>query len=407
MKPCFPTLCTRRCSVNKVLQYLTVGCGVMAMLAASVAEAQTGRPPVPTATGTTSTLAPGTALPTPPPSTAPVLPVPKAIASTIKMNLAPAPADYTTITDFIKANVARLASDDADASSGGRNDLVAGGASPSPAQPASTSYLSFYMSTLSRELTALLGKKPSIRVKLNVAIVTARVAESSKTILPPAIQLQNLIAAEMQDANDAVAIWGMKAAAAALSAPNQPKPNDVLLNLIIPTLEKHKLSGAMTSEAYNALQDSNPTVISTLIKVYEKRIALYKDGIPQEPLVERAASNHLTVQSEMWSKMSDSDHLRVMNLIADLLAAASKASQDSDYADSIDQLRALVIDTCKAVWVVANGNPAMADLAAEALRASKMGNNTPPATIVQVINPLVEGMRKAFPMGASAGTGRP
>jgi hypothetical protein len=401
MKRCFPTLCTRRCSVNKVLNWSMIGCGLIALLAASFASAQAGRPPAVggagttgTATGTVGTA--GTALPTPPPSTIPVLPVPAAIAATIKANLAPAPADYTTITDYIKGNVARLASEDADTSSGGRNDLVTGCAS-SRTQPASTSYLSFYLSTLSRDLTALLGKKISIRVKLNAAIVTARVSESSKDILPPAIQLQNLIATLMQDPNDAVSLWGMKAAAAALSAPNQPKPNDVLLNLIIPTLEKHELSGPITSEAYNALQDTNPSVIATLIKVYEKRIAVYKDGIPQEPIDERAASNHLTVQTEMWAKMSAADHRRVMNLIADLLAGAAKASQNPAYADNLDQLRALIVDTCKAVWVVANSDATMTALAAQALNASRMGNTTPPATIAQVITPLVAGLRTAYP----------
>src|SRR6185437_14786933 len=101
----------------------------------------------------------------------------------------------------------------------------------------------------------------------------------------------------------------------------------------------HKLSGPITDEAYAALQDPTPEVIGELIKLYEKRVALYKTGIPEEPAAEARASTRLTVQEGMWPKLSVADQKKVMSLIAELLSGASKALGDKEQSANFDQLR--------------------------------------------------------------------
>lgn len=327
----------------------------------------------------------------PPRTPLPVPPAPKPISNDEKLSLAP---NVATIEKFVKDDVARLAGDDVDAASSARSELISGSISAKPDQPASAPYVQSYLSALSRELSAILAKNPNVRVKVNVAILAAKVAENVKPILPPGIQLQGLILSLMKDKNDAVALWGMKAAAAALSAPNQAAPNAELLRQVSLTVIDHKLNGPITDEAYRALEDPSPQVIKALMDLYEKRIAAYQNAAPEDPAVERRASTALCHQQGMWAKMSAADQKRVMNMIADLLAAATKAMADPPPGP--DQLHQLITGTCEAVIVVALGQNQV-DLAAQATRASKMSSNTPQPVVAQIINPLVDAIRKAFP----------
>ncbi len=383
MNRCLPPFCIRSGPVATALYRGVVGCGLTLCFAAPVTMAQTA-------------IVPAGAVPAVPTTTAVVRPKQPILSE--KTSLTPNTQD---IVAFIKENVARLADDDAETVSNARGDLLAGSFSTSNV-PASVVYLDAYVGAVARELAALQAQKPSLRVKVNIGIVAAKVADNAKAILP-ATALQNVIKTLMQDPNDAVALWGMKAAAAVLTAPNQTTPNVALLRLILPTVDAHHLSGPITDEAYAALLDPSPPVIDTLINLYAKRVAVYKTGaIPQDPSVELRASAPLTTQSGMWSKLSVRDRQTVMNIIADLLSEASGAMGKKENVDSVDQLRLAITKACAAVSVVA-GSLNNNDLREQAERASKLPSNASAATVVQVITPIVAAVRKAFPMTAAAG----
>ena len=325
----------------------------------------------------------------------PVIPAPVPISDTETKSNTP---NIATVQKFIREDVIRLSSENAIASSSARSDMIAASASK-PDQPASAPYLGLYLQTLSTELQPVLAKKPSVRIKVNVGILTARVCENCKEILPPGIPMQSVIVSLLKDENDAVALWGMKAASAALAATNQSVPIDGLLKEIIPTVKAHKLNGAITDEAYNALQDQNPIVIRKLMELYDLRAAAYKDGVPSDPSADKGALS-LTVQEGAWGKLTPAEQAKVMNRIADVLSASSHALL-KDEANG-PQIRVLVKYTCQSVYVVTAKN--QPELSAQALAAAnKLSDNTPPAVVVQRIDPIVDGVRKAFPQNAAMG----
>ena len=245
---------------------------------------------------------------------------------------------------------------DSDAASAARSDLIAAGtmhAIPGSKDEANPAFLGYYLTSLGNEFRSALNLKPSIRVKVNVAIVVAKVAESVKAFVPPGLQMRNLILPLMQDKCEAVSLWGTKAAASALTAKDRTVPNTPLVDELIPTVVNHKLNGAITDEAYGALQDMDqPKVIPTLLQLYELRVAAYRNGVPPEPAVDARASTTLTVQAGMWAKLSAKDRTKVMLLIADQLTGAAKAIGDSTDTELVDQLRQTMIRTSQAVVVV-------------------------------------------------------
>ena len=389
MNRCLPTFFIRSRHTVTALHQAVLICGLTLGVLAPMAIAQVTAPPKVPGGTTPVTSAPTT------------LPAPKPLKNEEKTSSSPTTA---IIQSFVKDNVTRLTMEDADVATVARGDLVTAAMSPNPSTPSSVIYLDTYINALAREFSSALAKNVSLRTKLNIAIVVAKVADASKPILP-ATALQNLIVQMMQDPNEGVSLWGMKGAAAILTAPNQPAPNGVLLRLILPTIESHKLSGAITDEAYGALQDLNPQVIDILVKLYARRVGIYKTGaIPQDPAVEHHASAVLTVQASMWSKLTPADRVKVMNLIADLLSDSAKAMTGKVSVSDKEQLRTVISQTGAAVSVVADSLPDVS-LHALALSLSKIGsNNTPPVAVVQMVEPIVKAIRTDFPQnGAAAG----
>jgi hypothetical protein len=157
------------------------------------------------------------------------------------------------------------------------------------------------------------------------------------------------------------------------------------------------MSGPITDEAYAALQEPTPEVMGELMKLYEKRVDLYKAGVPEEASVDARASTRLTIQEGMWAKMTPADQKKVMNLIADLLTAVSKAVVDPEQAKNGEQLRLAASKTGQGVYVVATSNPALMPLVDPAKALTKVTNSTTSPAVVQLIDPVVDLIRKAYP----------
>ena len=338
--------------------------------------------------------APTVPLPKPPaltgPATAPA-PLKLTVPSEgIKTNASPSPGEFESVNRFIKEATAILAKGDdtelgATAAATARNELIN---ASSAAKGASVPYLTNYLGTLAAELSRMIAS-PNVRVRVNAGIVAARVAENTKPILP-ATQFQKTILAAMQDPCDAVALWGVKGAGSMLSAPGQAAPTAAVLNQIPDTVKAHKLSGPITDEAYTALRDTfdayqltvgpaNQQIVAKLLEVFTLRADSYKASLPPDPSIDRRPCSFLTTQTGMWKVMTPVQQQQVMGLISQVLTLASTAATTTQLpAESFEQLRVLLTDTCKAVSVVGTAM-SNAPLSLAALAASKQlaNANTP------------------------------
>src|SRR5205085_2577218 len=110
---------------------------------------------------------------------------------------------------FISAQVAALAGTGA-SQSAARDALIA--EASDGAQPASPAYLDTYAELLNPAVGKL-ASNPQMRVRLNAAIVTARVAERADNS-----RLADAAVAFINDKSEPVALWGLKAARALIPA---------------------------------------------------------------------------------------------------------------------------------------------------------------------------------------------
>ena len=361
-------------------------------------EAAPGQPPVvsPVATPPAPASAPANQLP----------PRPQPPDNTIKTSGSLTPSQMTKIDSFVGDSVKRLVEGtDAQTVADSRSDLISGAASPNPQTPASDPYLTEYITRLAKYLGPKLAQC-SLNQRVNCGIVLARVAENAVAAqvgvsLQP---LHQLIITEMRDPSQAIALWGMKAAAVAITSASGA-PSQQVLNEVIPCVQKHGYNGPITDAAYNALSDpTNPQVIAAVMRIYKERTGLYINGIPSEPSVDRKAASHLTTGSGMWGKMTQPQQDQVMNLIRENLDAATKAIEAADVSpDQVNDLRILIIETCKAVVVAAEvrNQPA---LRFDAKHAADLSESSQPSEVATRAAPVIAGLLAAFPSG-NAGSG--
>jgi hypothetical protein len=323
------------------------------------------------------------------------------------------PVNVEALNKFVKECVTRVASTDSEAAVAvaiaAKNELIQASASPGPPQKlAVPSYLTPYISTLARELAGPVNS-PSVRVKVNVGVVTARVVDNCKLANFPATALQPIILKLLGDKNQnpGVALWGMKAAASLLTTGNPPMNNTQLLDQVVQTLTDQKFAGPITDEAYSALKDEqSKDVISRLIKVFKARAAMYANGdTPPDPIIDRRPASILTVQAGMWKVMNKADQADVMNTIANLLDGAAAALQKPGIsAETLEELKQLITTTLSAVSVVAGNNPAFQSLAV--VDSGALKTNVTPGNVASVIGPVTQEIRKAFPAGGNTQTAK-
>jgi hypothetical protein len=324
------------------------------------------------------------------------------------------PVNVEALNKFVKECVARIAStDDSEAAVtvaiGAKGELIQASASPGPPQKlAVPSYLTPYISTLARELAGPVNS-PSVRVRVNVGVVTARVVDNCKLANFPATALQPIIMKLLTDPNPGVALWGMKAAASLLTTGSPPINNPQLLEQIVKTLSdpKIKFNGPITDEAYSALKDAQSKEgIDKLVQVFKARVAMYANGdTPPDPIIDRRPASALTVQAGMWKVMTKADQADVMNTIANLLDGAAAAMQKPGIsAETLEELKQLITTTLSAASVVAGSSPALQSLAV--IVSGSLKTNVTPGNVASVIGPVTQGIRTAFPISGNTQTAK-
>jgi hypothetical protein len=309
-------------------------------------------------------------------------------------------ANRAVIANFVKLNVTNLLNDsNTAAQTNARNNLTA--ATSTAGAPASPAFLFEYGMALNDAFLPHLGPKAdsSVRQRLNIGIVAARVAYASQNLT-----LQQTTLMLMADPAEPVVLWGLKAAqpqmplALTSRIPGQKIP--LLLKEVKPAVFDHP-SGPVFAEAYEALTAVDPQVVEQLLVLWGNRLAQYQaKELPDDPAVDGLPVLTLTT-SEMWRKVVNQPALqtKVMQMVSDQLAVAAQWADQTPAGEKHDQLVQLVV-RCAQGCVVVGGNMKNQGLVTAATPAASVKVETLPAgtKVGPMVSPAVtDAIMQAFP----------
>jgi adenosyl cobinamide kinase/adenosyl cobinamide phosphate guanylyltransferase len=317
------------------------------------------------------------------------------------------PAAYTApaanrpvIVNFVTLNVTNLLNDsDTNAQTNARNNLTA--ATTTAGAPASPAFLFEYAMALNNAFITHLGPKANstVRQRLNIGIVTARVAYASQNVA-----LQQTTILLINDPAEPVVLWGLKAAQPQMplvlqtKIPGQQIPP--LLAAIKPAVFKHP-SGPVFAEAYEALTAVDPQVVQQLVMLWGNRLGQYQaKELPDDPAVDGLPVFTLTT-SQMWTKVLVNNALqtKAMQMISDQISVAAQWADQTPAGEKHDQLVKLAVP-CAQGCVVVGGNLKNQGLVTAATPLANIKVETLPAgtKIVPMVSPgIVDAIKAAFP----------
>jgi hypothetical protein len=305
------------------------------------------------------------------------------------------------ITAFITPNMANLTNDaDPVGQAKSRDNLTA--AVFYQGAPASPAFLFAYASALDTAATAALApaKKPTMRQRLNIAIVVAKVATVAQNA-----SLATSTTILINDPAEPVVLWGLKAATAQVKHVLTVKIGNKLppmVAAIVPAATKTP-SGPIVDEAYAALGTTqDPDVVGELMKLWGHRLALYRDGkdVPEEPAADGKPVFTLTT-AEMWKgPLAKPDlQVKVMQNISDQVSVAAQWADLQPPGDKRDQLVKLVQQCAAGAFVVGKNTNNQALVQAATLPASINLQQMPQNTkVLPMVEPgLTSAIQAAFP----------
>lgn len=302
-------------------------------------------------------------------------------------------ASKAIIDDFIKKNVEQLLNDkDTAAQSKSRDVLYL--ATMTGGQPGSAEFLFEYAKALNNEVSGKLDPKTrSIRQRLNIAIITSRVAAVAQNgaLADTGLKL-------VKDPAEPVMLWGVKACQSLIpqvvkvKMGNQGPP---LLRELVPAVMKHP-SGIIVEEAYVALgASSDPLVVNELMNLWENRLIQYRKGTPDDPLAEAKPVFSLTTQDIWKTTLKDpARRTAVMQMISEQMLLAATQADAAGAGDAHDQLQQLVKQCAAGVFVVGR-HQGIASLEAGA-RELATGSIPQGAKLVPMASAVVAEIKKVF-----------
>jgi hypothetical protein len=302
-------------------------------------------------------------------------------------------ANRPLIAQYVQSELAIIAQDaDPKKTSTARDSLIdeiRGLVDPSPA------FLDAYEAELLTQMPPLLAN-PSVRVRLNAAIVVAEVAAKSQDA-----QLSNLIITELNDASEAVVLWGLKAAheviPPALGVPNLKVQ---LITAVIKAAQR-LASGPVISAAYRALAvgDQPPAQPAELITPVQNllawRIQQYATATPPEPPADARGTKFLT-ERNVWLTQTPRQQRTTVQLIVNLIGAAAADFSSAQPGDDRDELIDLLSEAGKAIYVIGlTTSDSALELASTPL--SQITNRTAPAAVAVAVAGAIRGITTKFP----------
>jgi hypothetical protein len=345
--------------------------------------------------------APGATAPTPP--TPP--PASTAVSAPVTVGqeaYADPSGKHLVIVDFITRNLTNLLNDgDAAAQGNARNNLTVAAVNLVNGAPPSPTFMLEYGKELNNAFLLKLDAKANatLRQRLNIAIVTARVAYVTEnvTLVPTTIKLIN-------DPAEPVMLWGLKAAQKQMltvmkfKAPGNKMPP--LLEAISPAVLKHP-SGPAFAEGYLALTAVDPMVATELIKLWGSRLAQYQEKAPPEDPGEDGKPVYILTTAEMWKTVVNNKKMQtdVMQRISDQTSVAAQWADKITTGEKHDQLVKLVVQ-CASGCAVVGINIKDNALSSAAAQASNLKVETMPTgtKMGPYVSPeLINAIKNAFP----------
>jgi hypothetical protein len=313
--------------------------------------------------------------------------------------------EYTTptpagIKPFIDSNVNNLLVDSDPTLQGKARENIVAAANPNGAA-ASPAFLAEFCKQLDAGFTPHLAPaaKASIRQRLNIAIVCARVSAVADNWTLQATTLTLL-----NDKSEAVVLWALRSAqpqiAAFLKVNQAVAVAPPLIKAIGPAVMKHP-TGPIFDEGYQALNANYLVVIDDLMKLWEYRIKKYQGKTPpDDPSVDFRPMTTMS-SAPMWTTVIMNNknlQRRVMQDISDQLSVAQQWGDKSPAGNLRDQL-VQVVSLGAGGCVVIGGHQKLAALAAAATPASKISPSTfPPGNKLKpLVDPIIKEISTAFP----------
>lgn len=336
----------------------------------------------------------GAAAPAAKPAAPPSPPAPVTIPPAVYTSPTPAP-----ISAFITPNVANLMNDaDPVGQAKSRDNLTA--AVFTSGAPASPAFLLAYAQALDAAVAPNLApaKKTTLRQRLNLAIVVAKVATTAQNgALAPSTTLL------LNDPAEPVVLWGLKAATPQVRQVLTVKIGKKLppmVAAIVPAALKHP-SGPIIEEAYTALWSTDQDVIAELMQLWGFRLAQYQQQAPDElfyPVADGKPVFWLTTAG-IWKTLAPPMQVKVMQNICDQASVAAQWADQTPPGDKRDQLIRVVQQCAGGASVVGTniGNQALVTAAAQAahIRVEQLPPNT---KVLPMIDPaLTSAIQTEFP----------
>jgi hypothetical protein len=314
------------------------------------------------------------------------------------------PAVYTSptpaaISAFIAPNIANLMNDgDPAGQAKSRDNLTA--AVFTAGAPASPAFLLVYAQALDAAVAPNLApaKKATLRQRLNLAIVVARVATVAQNgALAPSTTLL------LNDPAEPVVLWGLKAATPQVRQALTVKIGKKLppmVAAIVPAALKHP-SGPIIEEAYTALWSSDPDVIAELMQLWGFRLAQYQQQAPDElfyPVADGKPVFWLTT-ADIWRTLAPAMQVKVMQNISDQASVAAQWADQTQAGDKRDQLIKVMQQCAGGALVVGQNTPGSDALVKAATPPAHVEvTRLPPGTkVLPMVDPvLTDAIQGAF-----------
>jgi hypothetical protein len=246
------------------------------------------------------------------------------------------PPNSTLIAAVVKSAVADLSGDDPVKRASAREQLAY-----EVRAPGGTVYSSQFFETYAKELNAQLSPllaNPDTKIRLNAAIVIARVAEQIND--PDMLALTEKLLA---DKSPAVLMWGLTAAQNILPSLLEVGLPGQQLKLIV-DITSHASDPKLVAGVYDALSlnyskvkisEIPPNwnkavglVVPQILSLLSARRDLYRTQVVKEPQADVDGMNCL-VNAVIWDQMTTAQRLQTIQVISDIAGLAAQHADNS------------------------------------------------------------------------------
>jgi hypothetical protein len=192
----------------------------------------------------------------------------------------------------------------------------------------SAQFLETYAGVVNSELLKLSQSKDA-RVRLNAAIIAAKVAEGAKNA-----RLQPAVMALLKDPSDAVVWWALRGAKHVLPYSLAGSDGAALVAAIVQIGQSRSgvMQGVYDALAIEGLPSTQTTrvlqvTVPALQTILKSRIDQYKTGFPADTTAESRAATYLTAKAQ-WDVLSLTQKVDTAQRLSDLLGVAEKRAPD-------------------------------------------------------------------------------